>query len=739
MTNNVFYRLGKGVYRVRWFVIAFLVCLILVCVPILPKVTSTFKTTGFVDTKSESAKAIDYMDEKLGYNNYNKFIIMYRSKTLLVTDPLFNEKIKRSLEDLDSFPIKNEIIYPESNPDQISKDKHTAYAVVILKQKDPINTRMIHQFKNTVKKPTHMSIQFGGEPIFVDDVNKQTEKDLLKADAIAAPLAIIILIFVFGSVVAAVLPLILGGGCAIIVLTILHFLGQIISLSVFTLNIAMLLCLCLTLDYCLFIINRYRDELKNGCNVIEAIGNTQATAGRAVFFSGIAVFASLSALLLFPVNILISVAVGGLTAVLSAMIAALIFLPAILGILKTSINRYSLCFRKKTNDNESIWSWLTKRVIKHPLYFFISILILLLLLGYPFLNVKLGISDFKIFPERSENREFFDDYAKKFKEQELTPILIIAQSYPHSILSNSSISKLDRLTHKLKNDPRVYDVNSIVNTEPQLSKEQYYALYSMPKKQMNPNIKKLLDATTRHYLTVISVVSKYSSNSEETQQLIKELKHMKVKGLTLKITGSPVTNFDVLKSIYHTLPYAIFWILSISYFVLLLLLRSIVLPFKAIITNLLSLAACFGALVFVFQEGHFHEALMFQPQNMLDISLIVIIFCALFGFSMDYEVFLLSRIKETYLKTKNTNQSILLGIEKSGKVITSAAVIVIFVCGAFLIADILMVKAFGLGIAVAIFVDAFLIRTLLVPATMVLLGDWNWYFPKFLKKLFCKE
>ena len=191
----------------------------------------------------------------------------------------------------------------------------------------------------------------------------------------------------------------------------------------------------------------------------------------------------------------------------------------------------------------------------------------------------------------------------------------------------------------------------------------------------------------------------------------------------------------MLATIYRVLPHAMIWIMVFSYLILLILLRSVFLPFKAILMNLLSLCASYGALVFVFQEGHFAQWLNFQPQEMLDISLLVIIFCALFGFSMDYEVFLLTRIREAYLLTRDNNKSIVFGIEKSSRIITSAALIVIVLCASFLVADVLMVKAFGLGIAVAIFMDAFLIRSFLVPATMALFKSWNWYLPRWLDRI----
>jgi putative drug exporter of the RND superfamily len=740
MQGNIFYQLGKLICRLRWVIIGLWVAIVLACIPFIPYIITPFKTTGFTNEQSESAKAERYLNKQFGYNDKNKFMIIYHSDKLEATDPEYITRIKKSLEKLKDFPIKHEIIYPSNNKKQIAKDKHTSYVVVIIKSKKELSDELLAQFQASIKTPKEMTIHVGGEPIFIEEVNKQTQTDLYKADFIATPVSIITLVLVFGSVVAALLPIILGGSCAIIILTILYFLGHLLSLSVFTLNIALLLGLCLSLDYSLFIISRFREELRLGYDIKEAIAITQETAGKAILFSGLAVFVSLSALLLFPVNILYSVAIGGLAAVLIAVLIAILLLPAILSVLKTKINLFPVrLWKKDSGISFRLWHWLAEKVVKRALLFFILILIILLLLGYPFLSAKFGVSDFRIFHENSEHRRFYDIYTQKFNEEELTPIQLLMQSHHSPILSRKNIDKLYDLARDLKHDPQIKQVNSIVTTNSKLTKDQYYNLYHLTKKYLTPSVKKLLDTTTRHYLTVMTVISKHKTNSPNTKTLVTHLRNMPVShGLSKQVTGIPVSNIDLLDSISRILPYAILWIMLSSYIILLILLRSLFLPLKAILMNILSLSACFGALVIVFQQGYFHQLLNFEPQGVLDISLLVIIFCAIFGFSMDYEVFLLTRIKEAYESTGDNNKSIVEGIEKSSRIITSAAIIVIFICISFLVADVIIIKAFGLGIAVAIFVDAFLIRTLLVPATMALIQKWNWYLPKWLDKILPK-
>lgn len=736
MQRDLFFRFGKHVYHYRWYVI-FIFCLIIVaCLPFTPKITDPFKDIGFVDQSSESERANKILNKKFGYS-YNQFIVMYHSDIMHATDPEFMRQIKKSLADFKDFPTKNQIIYPDLDNKQISKDKHTAYAVVLFEGDKETSQKLLKDFKLTLNEPVDLEMRVGGEPIFLDDTRRQTQTDLFKSEYIATPVAIITMLIVFGTVVAASIPIVLGAVCAFLILMMLFILGHFFSLSVFTLNIALLLGICLSLDYALLIVSRFRDELSHRATVEEAIAVTQSTAGKSVFFSGLAVFISLSALLLFKIDVLFSVGMGGLAAVSVAVLIAVVLLPAVLAILNKKINRFSIPFFKPTVRQDNPYCrWIVTKVVKRPLLYFITILVLLLALGFPFLHVKIGISDFRILPKDLESRQVFDIFESKFGESYLSPILGIIRSKNSNILTEDNISALYSLVNDVKNDKRVDKVNSIVSTVPRLTKLEYQRLYALPKAQLPEEVKKLLKMTTNRNLTVITIVSKTDSASNTTADLIKELRHKKLKNdLTMEITGASANTEDVLQSISKTFPYAFLWIITFTYIILLLFLRSVILPLKAILTTILSLFASYGVLVLVIQQGYLHQLLDFQPQGMLDISLLIIIFCALFGISMDYEVFLLTRIKECYEQSHDSIKSIVFGIDRSWKIITSAAIIVILICFSFMSADILIVKAFGLGIAVAVFVDAYIIRTLLVPATMTLLGDWNWYLPKWLDRI----
>ncbi len=732
MNYDLFYHLGRLIYKIRWVIVLIWIALIASAAPLGSKLTDPFTSMGFNDPSSESAQANQVLNNEIGYNA-NRYIVIYKSHSMRTTNPKFFADIKKSLANLKKLSLKHEILYPDQNKKQVSKDKHAAYATIVFKDSGEISDQIVAELRSLIKKPANMTMLIGGEKIFLEDTKKQTQLDLYRAEFIATPVAIITLLFVFGSVVAAVLPVILAGVSAFGIMVILYFIGLQISLSVFTLNIALLLGVCLSIDYALFIISRFRDELNISDDIKENIAITETTAGKAIFFSGLAVFASLSALLLFPINILYSVGTGGLVAVAVAVLVAIVLLPAILSILKSHINFLRVGFRKpSTAHRRSLWRHVAEHVVRHPIFYFIGILCLLMFLAYPVKDIKMGISDFRILPKTSNSRQVYELFTSEFGEGGLTPIIILLRSPHGSFLKPMNISYLYDYTRKLKRDPRVNQITSIVTTEPSLTKKEYKMVYSHSS-NMSADMKRLLALTTHKNLTTITIISNDSDYSPTTKALINSIRQTSPPdSLTHQVTGGAVKTYDVLNRIYDIFPYALLWVMGFTYLILLILLRSIILPLKAIIMTSLSLCACYGVLVLVIQNGWLHQILAFNAQGIIDINLVIIIFCTLFGISMDYEVFLLTRIKEYYEQTGDNEKSIIYGIDHSSRIITSAAIIVIFLSFSFMSAGVILVKALGLGFAVAAFIDAFLIRTILVPSTMMLLGKWNWYIPKWL-------
>jgi RND superfamily putative drug exporter len=391
------------------------------------------------------------------------------------------------------------------------------------------------------------------------------------------------------------------------------------------------------------------------------------------------------------------------------------------------------------NMHHKRWYKFSMMVMKFPLTFMIPTIIILLLLGYPFLDVKINISDAKILPTWTQSRQLLDQFNENFNPNELTPINIVLTAKNNSILSKSNIAALYDYTKRIAKDSRVSRVISIVNIKPDLTKKEYQQIYSSSQLPFDDYQKQLFKSMAKGKYTIVSIISKYSKDDKRNFELINFLRQEQVgNDITKHVGGSSAQIIDTMNIVYKLFINVVIFISIFTYIMLLWLLRSLILPIKAIIMNFLSLSVCYGMLVFIFQEGHFANLLHFKALGYTDLNLPILLFFVLFGLSMDYEVFLLTRIREFYEKTGDNTKSVALGLERSARIITSAALILIIVTGAFVTADIVFIKAFGLGTALAIAIDASLIRLLLVPTTMRLLGDWNWYIPKWLDRILPK-
>lgn len=737
----MFYKFGKFIYRKRWWTIAIWSLIVIVALPFVPHVTEPLKVGGFANDNLEAEKAGNLLAQELGYSASN-LVIFYQSDTLTATDPKFQKEVQDSVAGLRNNKFVSQIVDYTLNPRQVSANKHVVYEVVTLNVDPETATKSLAQDEKGLQAPPDLKMTVGGGLAFFADVEDVTQKDLERAELIAFPVAIIALLLVFGSVVAAALPLMVGGAAVLILLAFIYGLGNVTELSIFVLNLATLLGLGLGLDYSLFITSRFREELGRGKSVEDAIALSISTAGKAVFFSGLTVLIGLAGLLTFNYNFLQSVGEVGVMVVFVSGSAAVTLLPAILSVAGHRINALSIWFwRKKptakTNKREfHFWAELAHLVMKQPIPVFVVVLAILLLVGTPFFSVRFNSPDESILPQSAESRQAYDLIHKYFSESEINPISIAITASNGNILSPENIYYLYQFTHELQQDPNVARVDSIVTAEPRFTLQQYQTLYSFDPSLLPPYLAATEKAFANKNITLVSVVTKQQPLSPASEDLVHKIRNTPLpNGLKMLVGGQTAGVIDTVNGIYGNFPFAVLIIVISTYIVLLILLRSVVLPLKALIMNALSITASYGALVYVFQEGHLSNLLNFQALGFIEPTLPVIMFCTLFGLSMDYEVFLLTRIKEHFEQSGDNTASVAIGLQRSGKIITSAALIVVTVSLSFVAADIVLVKALGVGMAVAVFLDATLVRALLVPATMRLLGHWNWYAPKWLLRI----
>ncbi len=738
----VFYAFGRFVYRYRWIILAVWSVLLLVALPFVPRVTEPLRVGGFADPSLESAKAATSLANDLGYST-SSVIVTFSSAdpSLRATDARFIAQTDAALAGLSRLSVRTTIISHAANPRQISRDGLTAFEVVTLDTDNEAAAKLMPAITAALTPPPALKMRIGGGPAFYADVETVSQHDLARAEEVAFPIAVIALLIVFGSVLAAGLPVLVGGVGVAVILAVIYALGTLMELSIFTVNLATLLGLGLGLDYSLFLASRFREELAHGYDVPEAVARTLATAGQAVVYSGLTVLIGLCALLTFRINLLVSIGIGGIVVVVVSVLAATTLLPVLLSIAGTRIDALSVSklfarFRKPSPGRTpvGIWARVAHLVMRHPVAIFVPTLALLLVLGEPFLHIVFSSPDASIMPPSVQSRQVNDILTTEFNADETTPVLVVVKTKPGTTAFDATnLAALSEFVTNVQADPRVARVDSIISVDSRLTLAQYQVYYANIAALQDPFLTQFVKQYARGDTTLLSIISKYPANADPTRALVTKLRNSRIGNeMTFQVTGGTAGVIDVVNGLYHTFPIALLFIVLTTYIVLLLLFRSIILPLKAIAMNALSIIASYGMLVFVFQDGHFGRLLNFQALHFIEPTLPIIMFCTLFGLSMDYEVFLLSRIKEAYDASHDNAHSVAIGIERSARIITSAALIVVLVASSFVTADIVLVKALGLGVAVAVAVDATVVRALLVPATMRLLGDWNWYAPRWL-------
>ena len=739
----MFYRLGKLVTRYRWFVVGFWLLAVVVALPFAPQASTILQSGGFTSPDAQSEQALTLLENKL-HLNVNIVQIIFTSQRYNAYDAQFVREAQQSLASVQHMPEVASIISFTDNPRQISLDRHAAYVNVVLNIDPSSAPKLLPDLQRRLHPEPDLKTSIGGGAVFYQDIQTVSENDLRRAEAIAFPFAVIALLLVFRSVVAALLPALVGGGAVLVSLALIFGLGHITALSIFVLNITTLFGLGLGVDYSLFMVSRFREELARGRSVEDAVAMTVATAGRAVTFSGFTVSIGLAGLIFFHINMLHSVGLGGVLVVLLAVFAALTLLPAALAIIGTRINAFPVRlpkWRKRTaiastaieaeqgEVNHGFWYRLSHLVMRYPVRIFVPVLLLLLALGSPFLGVRFSAPDASILPASVPSRAAFDLLNSRFNVEDTTPTLIALQA-DGDVLTPANIANLYHYVQRIEADSSVARVDSIISVDPRFTLAQYQALYAHPQLISDPYLASFLKVFVAGNTTMIQVTSKYNALDQRSLQLVQTIRNTAPgNGMKALVDGETAANIDYVQSLYSDFPIAVLIIAVTTYIVLLFFFRSVFLPLKAIVMNTLSILASYGMLVVIFQDGFLHQFLNFTPLGFVEASSPILLFCALFGLSMDYEVFLLSRVQEAFWQTGDNRQAVALGLQRSGGIITSAAVIVVVVSASFATADMILVKALGLGMALAVALDATLVRGLLVPATMRLLGNWNWWLP----------
>ncbi len=545
-------------------------------------------------------------------------------------------------------------------------------------------------------------VTVGGAAVAQEQVNKQVEKDLQMAEMLAFPLLFLLSLLFFRSFVAALLPVMTGVLAIVGTFLVIRLLSEVGSISIFALNLTTGLGLGLAIDYSLFIVSRYREEIAKDGPGLAAMRRVMATAGRTVFFSSLTVAAALASLIVFPQRFLYSMGFGGSLVTLLAAAVSLTVLPAVLTLLGTRINSLSPSFLRRRAEAETrpdehgFWYRLSRFVMRRPAPIATLSALFLIILGLPFFSIKFTAADPAILPTDSSARQVYDAVQEDFPPYRDTPIWVTVQG---------------------GGPAKAVQVRAAV-----LKAEGVSA--AAPPLRLSSG------------LSVIETIPGDIFRSEASQSTVEAIRAIEVPGTTIQVTGATADFIDFQSSLVRHLPVAFMIIIVSTLVILFLMTGSVVLPIKSLIMNFLNLSAVFGLLVLIFQDGRFEGLFDYTSQGALEQTMPILLFALAFGLSTDYAVFLLSRIKEARDKGASDSEAVAIGLERTGRIVTAAAVMFAVAIGAFATSQIIFVKQNGIGTALAVLIDASIIRALLVPSLMELLGKWNWWAPKPLRRLY---
>ncbi|HEY7339455.1 MAG TPA: MMPL family transporter [Ktedonobacterales bacterium] len=705
----MFARWGRFVYRWRWATLIISVVLLGASVYGLMS-GGTLGTGNSTSGTLEAERAATLINNQLstGKKGGSNFLLIFSSPDRLVTDPVFRSELEDALAPIQRDSRVTSITSPYTVDAStahafISKDGHKALVQVDIKSEGD-QARADYAALRAAVHPSGLTVVGTGNVPINRDFSATLESDLSRAETVTLPLTLILLLIIFGTVVAAGLPLGIGivtiaGGLAGTFL-----LSRVTDVSQYALNIVTLIGLAVAIDYSLFIVTRFRDELAAGKTRPDALATTMATAGRAITFSGLAVAVGLSAMLFYQGTFLASLGAAGAIVVAVAVFYGLTFLPALLAILGPNVNRLSIpIVGRRPKSGRGAWHRMATWVMRRPVVVLVPALGLLVLAGTPFLHLRLANASIDQLPPRLESRQGFDTLVKSFPGQDQTVFDVVVN------YASGSPTTAQRVQDQADLSQRIAKIPGVLRVDP---------------------------PQTGAHIVLLSAASNQPASSDGARTILREIRAESIgNGGQLVVSGDTAFDVDIINYIIDTTPLAVGFVILVTYLVLFLLTGSLVLPLKAVVLNLLSIAASFGALVWIFQDGRLSQQLGFTAQS-IDPSVPVILFAIVFGMSMDYEVLLISRIQEEYLRTGDNRHAIAEGLERSGRLITGAAAIMVAVFLAFGLAEVVLIKSIGIGLAIAVALDATVVRVLIVPAVMRLLGHFNWWAPSPLRALY---
>jgi putative drug exporter of the RND superfamily len=727
-------RLARFLLRRRWAVLAATLVVVVAAGAFGGSAITRLKSGGFDDPDAESTRAAKVLADEFGTGDPN-LVLLVTAKGGQVDDPAVAAAGEALTRRLAAEPDLAQVVSYWATGAPALKSTDGSQALVlgrITGDEEGLDERAAALTGAYARDDATLRVQVGGQAQVFREVGEQVESDLARAESIAVPITLLLLVLVFASAVAGALPLAVGGFAIVGTLLVLRVLAEVTDVSIYALNLTTALGLGLAIDYSLFIVSRYREELRAGREPADALVLTMGTAGRTVLFSAATVAVSLLALLVFPLYFLRSFGYAGIAVVALAAIGALVVLPALLAVLGRRVDRLRLPIGRRRaaavatrEPGAGLWHRIATSVMRRPVPIALAVVAFLVLLGTPFLGVRFGLPDDRVLPAGAEGRQVAEAVRANFAADETSALSVVAPGIGDPAAHLADIDGYAAALSRLDGVDRVDALTGSYAAGQRLQGPLPTGDAAIP-----PEARRFA-AADGTWLSVVPSVEPYSAAGED---LVAAVRHLQAP-LGAQVTGPSAQLVDTKASLFGNLPAAGAIIALVTFALLFAMTGSVVIPVKALVLNLLSLTAIYGAMVFIFQDGHLAGVLGFTPTGTIDTSMPVLLFCIAFGLSMDYEVFLLSRIKEEYDRTGDTVASVAAGLERTGRIVTTAAALLAIVFVAFATSQVSFLKLFGIGTALAILVDATLIRALLVPAFMRLAGRANWWAPAPLRRL----
>lgn len=712
-------RLARFIIRRRKLVLALTAVFFAVAGVTGGGVAERLTSGGFDDPASEAAKTTRVLEDQYGVSNPDiVLLVKVDDDGATVDDPEITKAGLALSAKLEAEAGVNQVVSYwtlQKAPPFRSTDGTRAMVLANLEGgEDEGEAKAATLVEQYTRSADGISVSVGGLAAIYSEMSTTIEHDLILAESIAIPITVILLLFVFGSLVAASLPLAIGGMALLGSFAILRVLTSFTDVSIFSLNLTTGLSLGLAIDYSLLVVSRFREELAGGRDVEEAVVRTVATSGRTVIFSGVTVAVSLTALLVFPTVFLRSFAYAGIAVSILSVLGAIVVLPALLTTLGHRVDKAMLWRRSAKPFDEGFWRRTAEAVMARPFIAGGAVVLILGISGLPFLGIKIGLPDDRVLPRDSASRQVSDDIRENFNSREAGALTVVA--------SEVSADRLDEITDSYAS--RLASIEGVARVDAATGSYIDGALALTPIKEIHGRFNAVKQSTG----TWFSVIPSVEPLSPEGEALARRIRNLDVP-FTIQVGGPSAALVDDKDSVAARLPVALLLIGGSMFVLLFMMFGSVVVPAKALVMNVLSLGATFGAMVFIFQDGHFADLLGFTPTGTIELHTPIMMFCLAFGLSMDYEVFLLSRIKEEYDRTGDNNHAVAMGLQRTGRIVTAAALLLSIVFGSFISSGVASIKLLGLGMVVAVLVDATLVRGVLVPAFMRLAGNANWWAP----------